>query len=237
MHSFTIDEQRREERDRRETLFANAPTPVAASRPLGAGNEQYVTDVNESFEDVFGFDRETIVGEEVSDVLVPDGHLEEHGEFRRRTAGGEAITKRVERRTRDGTREFIIHIIPFGLDDDAPDGNYVWYTDVTDWSERERELRAFSQAVEHTGHAVYWTDPEGEIEYVNPAFEAQTGYAAEECDSDHLEHAQTAVERSLSLIADLRTLAVEGTAAGETEPIDLSQAAADSCWRTSSRTP
>ncbi|CCQ32856.1 PhoR protein [Halorhabdus tiamatea SARL4B] len=179
LDSFAIDEQRREERDRREALFANAPTPVAASRPLGAGNEQYVTDINDAFEDVFGFDRETLVGEEVSDVLVPEEHHDEHVEFRQRSADGEAITKRVERCTREGTREFLMHVIPFGLDD-APDGNYVWYTDVSDWSERERELRAFRQAVEHTGHAVYWTDPEGSIEYVNPAFEAQTGYVAED---------------------------------------------------------
>ncbi|WP_220132666.1 PAS domain S-box protein [Halorhabdus salina] len=180
LHSLSIDEQRREERDRREALFANAPTPVAASRPLRDDDQQYITDVNEAFEAVFGFDRDAIVGEEVSDVLVPDAHHDEHVEFRERTAKGEAITESVERRTRDGIREFIIHIIPFGLDDGSPDGNYVWYTDVTNWSERERELRSFRQAVEHVGHAVYWTDPEGTIEYVNPAFEAQSGYTAED---------------------------------------------------------
>ncbi|MFB6128919.1 MAG: response regulator [Halorhabdus sp.] len=140
LHSLAIDEQRRQERDRREALFANAPTPVAASRPLGEGNEQYVTDVNEAFEDVFGFDCEAIVGKEVSDVLVPEEYHDEHVSFRERSAEGEAITERVERRTRDGIREFIMHIIPFGLDDGSPDGNYVWYTDVTDWGERERQL-------------------------------------------------------------------------------------------------
>ncbi|WP_135821131.1 PAS domain-containing sensor histidine kinase [Halostella litorea] len=41
-------------------------------------------------------------------------------------------------------------------------------------------MRAFQEAVENTGHAVYWTDTTGRIEYVNPAFEEQTGYTAEE---------------------------------------------------------
>ncbi|WP_136687889.1 PAS domain S-box protein [Halorhabdus amylolytica] len=180
LHSFAIDEQRREERDRREALFVNAPTPVAASSPLGEDGGQHITDVNEAFETVFGFDRDVVVGEAVMDVLVPEEYEDEHAEFRERTAKGEAITADVERLTSDGIREFIIHIIPYGLDDGSPDGNYVWYTDVTDRTTRERELRAYRQAVEYAGHAVYWTDPDGVIEYVNPAFERQSGYTAGE---------------------------------------------------------
>ncbi|WP_134668660.1 PAS domain S-box protein [Halorussus marinus] len=42
------------------------------------------------------------------------------------------------------------------------------------------ELRQFKNAVEHAGHAILITDPDGVIEYVNPAFERMTGYAAAE---------------------------------------------------------
>lgn len=42
-----------------------------------------------------------------------------------------------------------------------------------------REARKFEQAVDHAGHAVYITDTEGTIVYVNPTFEAITGYDAE----------------------------------------------------------
>ena len=41
-------------------------------------------------------------------------------------------------------------------------------------------LHTFREAVESTGHAIYWTDTNGTIEYVNPAFKAQTGYTADE---------------------------------------------------------
>jgi PAS domain S-box-containing protein len=44
--------------------------------------------------------------------------------------------------------------------------------------ERELELRRFKRAVEATGHAVFITDTDGTIEYVNPAFEQITGYGA-----------------------------------------------------------
>jgi PAS domain S-box-containing protein len=42
-------------------------------------------------------------------------------------------------------------------------------------SKRDK-LRRFKQAVEASGHAIFITDPEGTLEYVNPAFEEITGY-------------------------------------------------------------
>ncbi|TYL36063.1 hypothetical protein CV102_24290 [Natronococcus pandeyae] len=52
--------------------------------------------------------------------------------------------------------------------------------DITERKEREQRLRAFREALDHAGHAIYLTDTDGTIEYVNAAFEEQTGYAAEE---------------------------------------------------------
>ncbi|WP_277541381.1 PAS domain-containing protein [Haloarcula laminariae] len=45
---------------------------------------------------------------------------------------------------------------------------------------RSAELRRFENAVENAGLAIFVTDPDGTIEYVNPAFEEMTGYASEE---------------------------------------------------------
>jgi PAS domain S-box-containing protein len=42
------------------------------------------------------------------------------------------------------------------------------------------ELRIFEQAVEHAGRAIYITDADGTIEYVNPAFVRITGYGPSE---------------------------------------------------------
>ncbi len=45
---------------------------------------------------------------------------------------------------------------------------------------KEAELQRVTMAVEQAGEIVFITDPEGAIEYVNPAFEAVTGYTPEE---------------------------------------------------------
>jgi PAS domain S-box-containing protein len=52
--------------------------------------------------------------------------------------------------------------------------------DITDRREFQREARRFRHAVEAAGHAVFLTDTDGTIQYVNPAFEEITGYSRAE---------------------------------------------------------
>ena len=49
-----------------------------------------------------------------------------------------------------------------------------------DLEARTERLRKFRRAVEASGHAIAITDTNGTIEYVNPAFEASTGYSRRE---------------------------------------------------------
>lgn len=61
------------------------------------------------------------------------------------------------------------------------DGGYLHRaTDISRQESREARLASFRKALEHAGHAVTLTDTDGTIEYVNPAFEAQTGYTSAE---------------------------------------------------------
>ncbi len=69
-------------------------------------------------------------------------------------------------------------------------------------SEKERHLdqtvmRPFRAAVESTGHSIYWTDTTGTIEYVNPAFEEQTGFSAEEAIGSNANILQSGVHGDL----------------------------------------
>jgi len=60
-----------------------------------------------------------------------------------------------------------------------PDHLLGYLVDVTERKRRENELRQFKAAVERSAHAIYITDADGAIEYVNPAFEEITGYSEE----------------------------------------------------------
>ncbi len=49
-----------------------------------------------------------------------------------------------------------------------------------DLQAQTEQLRRFKQAVEASGHAIFVTNAEGTIQYVNPAFEKITGYSSDE---------------------------------------------------------
>ncbi len=52
--------------------------------------------------------------------------------------------------------------------------------DMTERKQYEDQTRKLSSAIEQAGDAIMITDPEGRIEYVNPAFEKLTGFSDEE---------------------------------------------------------
>ncbi|MFH1723718.1 MAG: PAS domain S-box protein [Elusimicrobiota bacterium] len=54
------------------------------------------------------------------------------------------------------------------------------FWDITERKRAEQKLRQLSLAVEHSPNIVMITDPEGKIEYVNPAFSSVAGYAPED---------------------------------------------------------
>ncbi|MFA9459482.1 EAL and GGDEF domain-containing protein [Thiohalorhabdus sp. Cl-TMA] len=66
----------------------------------------------------------------------------------------------------------------------APDGTLRYFStiarDLRPSREAQEELRKLSRALNQAADMVWITDTDGRLEYVNPAFEAATGYAAEE---------------------------------------------------------
>lgn len=118
-----------------------------------------------------------VVGRQLGELTGKSNQAVSSGkEFNRRALNGESVTYDIEISGR------ILHCDIEPLWD--PDGNVIGTIgvglDVTEHRQAERELVKLSRAIEQSGDMVIITDQIGTIEYVNPAFEATTGYSRAE---------------------------------------------------------
>ena len=105
-------------------------------------------------------------------------------------------------------------------------GISVYFRDVTEQKEYERELEAQNERLEEFTSVV-------SHDLRNPlqVAKSRTGLAQTECDSSHLDDVADAIDRSQALIEDLLTLAQEGEEVSEVEPVALADVAERS-WQT-----
>ncbi|ELZ71893.1 PAS domain-containing sensor histidine kinase [Haloferax volcanii] len=161
--------------DQLRTVVAASPVPIIAVTPEGR-----VTRWNDAATETFGWGREEVLGGPLPYDAGADS--EDSEEIIRRTIAENGLSDvQVERQPADGDlREFRLSTAVV-RDADGEVAEIVGvFVDVTEQQRRERRLREFEQAVEQAGHAIYLTTPDGEITYVNPAFEETTGYDAAE---------------------------------------------------------
>jgi len=205
------------------TLVETLPVGILAedsSRKVLAANERLfeLFEMPTTPEEVIGSNCERMA-EEVADTFVePDAFVERINELVANPASVHSETLAL----RDG-RTFARSHEPIELPDGA---GHLWvYRDVSDRKERERQLQRQNDRLNEFASVV-------SHDLRNPLNVAQSRIelVQQEHDSDHLDAAVDALTRSESLIDDLRTLAREGEAVGELEPVDLSNMVGN-CWR------
>ncbi|MFB6082101.1 MAG: PAS domain S-box protein [Halanaeroarchaeum sp.] len=180
---FTFDDVTAEKEARsalRETNQAlSAVIEAAPAAIVARDREDGISLWNQGAERIFGWTAEEVLGMAEPPFLPEDSAFAAHEE---RVRSGERIAgKEVKRVTKDGeTRTLLLSVAPITDDDGTVRRTLAVLVDITEQKEREKELRSFERAVEYAAHSIYMTDPEGVIEYVNPAFEEQTGYDREE---------------------------------------------------------
>ncbi|WP_135665679.1 PAS domain S-box protein [Halorhabdus rudnickae] len=136
-----------------------------------------IVDVNERFCAMTGFERDAIIGESV-DLLMAEkppfamGVAEDILD-RLRAEGTQFDEWKLL--TADGTT-FPARVHISLIEIDGEERVLATVRDITELRESETQLQQFRRAIEATGHAVYITDTDGTITYVNPAFETVTGY-------------------------------------------------------------
>ena len=133
---------------------------------------------NPAVESALGYDPAALRGRRLEE-LIPEGRDDEGARSLRRRLSGDAPPSEADdlvcslRRADGGAVTFSVR-----FHEHRSSGEDV-YTGVFRGGVEEanaRDLRTFRNVVEHAGHAVYVTDPDGTIEYVNPAFTDNTGF-------------------------------------------------------------
>lgn len=157
------------------TFFEMVPVGVVLSDP----DTGHMHEVNERFQQIFGYSRDELVGRTALELELwedPERRAElvrrvqEEGGFKgedawHRREDGERIRTLLScRRLQLGGQDRVLWTVQ----------------DVTGQWRQEEQLHLQRDALEATDHAIVITDREGRIEWVNPAFTQMTGYAAEE---------------------------------------------------------
>ncbi|SNR30879.1 GAF domain-containing protein [Halorubrum vacuolatum] len=127
-------------RDRLAALFENVPLPIARIVIDQAGDRRFDA-TNDAFEETFGAAAGEDSYRETFDRIVPEGtervHPTEVAE------GEEPVRAEVKRRTVDGSREFLVHVIPTLRREGAL--VYAMYADIDEQKRIERTLRGLHE--------------------------------------------------------------------------------------------
>ncbi|WP_246982588.1 PAS domain S-box protein [Halorientalis marina] len=142
--------------------------------------------VNERTCEITGYDRETLLGMSIWDLLHPEDRDRVREIGRKRRNGGDAPNTYGARVV---TAEGETRYLEFSVQSTTYQGEWAALgsvRDVTDKRERERELAQYRTIIETVGDPVYTLDPDGRIALVNHALAEITGYEESELLGEHV---------------------------------------------------
>jgi PAS domain S-box-containing protein len=113
--------------------------------------EPVVRNVNDAFEETFGYTLGEIRGESLNARIIPEGHEAEARDIDSRTKDGETTSQQLTRETATGTREFLHRSVPYD-DPSAVDGIAV-YTDITERKRAEQKRKLLTETSRNIGEA------------------------------------------------------------------------------------
>ncbi|RJX44793.1 PAS domain-containing sensor histidine kinase [Halonotius aquaticus] len=168
-----------EELELKTQAIDGAPIGITISDPSQPDNP--LVYVNDGYTELTGYSKSEGIGRNCRYLQGPGTREEPVAEMREAIDNEEPVSVELRNYRKDGTPFWNRVTIAPVRDDDGEVVNYIGFQeDVTERKEREQDLQLFRRAVENVGSAVVITDRTGDIKYVNPAFEFQTGYSYEE---------------------------------------------------------
>ncbi|MFB6092208.1 MAG: PAS domain S-box protein [Haloquadratum sp.] len=176
--AFALQRHERELEEKRDLLAQTSALARVGGWELDAERDELrwteetyrIHGVSESFEPTL---------EAAIDFYHPDDRADVRADVERALAG-ESFDATYRLRRADGERRWVRSRGDPIVEDGEVVGLCGAVQDVTDRKRSEDATRRFKRAVEAAGHAIFITERDGTIRYVNPAFEEITGYDAEE---------------------------------------------------------
>jgi len=107
-----------------------------------------VRTVNPAFEELFGYDQESVLGKSLNEFIIPDEHDGQADRFDERTAEGKENHAIVRRQTATGVREFLYRGVPYEQEDGRRFG-FAIYSDVTEQRTYERHIQVIHRILRH----------------------------------------------------------------------------------------
>ncbi|HLF02878.1 MAG TPA: PAS domain S-box protein, partial [Anaerolineales bacterium] len=137
---------------------------------------------NKAGEEITGYSKEAFMGKTDHDFF-PKEEADFFAKKDREVLGGGQLVDIPEepiQTAHRGLRYLHTRKIPIYDADGKPKFLLGISEDITERKQAEEELRKFQHALDRSTDAVFMTDPQGKILYVNPAFEKTYGFTAEE---------------------------------------------------------
>ncbi len=218
------ERQLRRERDRFETLFESLPSP--AMQGVAEDGRPIIGRVNRRFEEVFGYDRAEVEGENLDEFIIPDGRQARAQRLNEEILSEGRLREEVRRETTDGVRDFLLNIVVRDRESDEPEG-YATYTDITERKRAQRELQRQNERLEELVSAMAH-------DLRNPLHVASASVELLETrvEGDAVDRLARAHERMEAIIGDILALAEQGEPITDPEPVDL-EAVVTRAWETS----
>ncbi len=213
------EEELAESQERYQTLLRAAPDPVFVA-DAETGN---IVEVNGAAEELFGRDRDDIVGCSQTE-LHPEGDAELYQEAFERSIGSSAMISELPNGDQPKLRSTDGETVPVEINADTvhlPQGPMMYgvFRDISQRRERERELELKERAMDEATLGITISDPDREdnpLVYVNDGFVEQTGYSRADALGRNCRFLQ-ADDRDQAALDDLR----DAIAAEEATTVEL----------------
>ncbi|WP_435093056.1 PAS domain S-box protein [Halorubrum sp. N11] len=177
------DVSEKEERKRELQLKNQAidEAPIGITIADATQPEKPLIYANEKFDELTGYTENDVLGREFQFLQGANTTADLIAKIHDTIDAEESVTVELRNYREDGTEFWNrVTIAPVTTDSGTVTHYVGFQEDVTERVEYQQMLRRFQRAVEAAGHAIYMTDPDGTITYVNPAFEQLTGYDSSE---------------------------------------------------------